>query len=449
MISILKLAFQLTKIVIVGFYLENGKLIIKVRPHAKRQARCPKCGKVCRVYDIAKNPKRWRTLDLGGLKVYLEYRPKRIKCKDHKVLVEEIPWARRNTCFSKIFEDWVACLTLNCSISAVASYARIEWHSVGNICKRVYDDLLASNSINLYGGLKRIGIDETSYKKGHKYITVIVNHDTSSLVWAHEGKGEDVLKLFFAQLTPYQRNCIEVVTADGARWIKKVVKRKCKNAVICMDPFHVVSWMNSALDEVRRNEWSEAKKLYTQLKPPKRKKPGRPKKEEENNEFKEAKKAMDEIKNSRWAVLKNPDNLSDAQNKKLTNIKKKADSHLFKTWEFKEDLRAIFKFKYAKVAEKHLDEWLHRAAYSRIPQVVEVEQKIRKRKEDVLSAIRLGLGNGRIEAVNNKIKITVKIGYGFRNVDNLIALLMLRCSPIKPTLPFIPVIENKSEKRRA
>ena len=78
-----------------------------------------------------------------------------------------------------------------------------------------------------------------------------------------------------------------------------------------------------------------------------------------------------------------------------------------------------------------------------------MEKKIRKRKEDVLAAIRLGLGNGRIEAVNNKIKITVKIGYGFRNVDNLIALLMLRCSPIKPTLPFIPVIENKSEKRSA
>ena len=74
MISILKLAFQLAKIVIVGFYLENDKLIIKVRSHAKRQARCPKCGKVCKVYDIAKNPKRWRTLDLGGLKVYLEYR---------------------------------------------------------------------------------------------------------------------------------------------------------------------------------------------------------------------------------------------------------------------------------------------------------------------------------------------------------------------------------------
>ena len=155
-----------------------------------------------------------------------------------------------------------------------------------------------------------------------------------------------------------------------------------------------------------------SKKTLHTAKPPKRKKPGRPKKEEENNEFKEAKKAMDEIKNSRWAVLKNPDNLTDAQNKKLTNIKKKADSHLFKTWEFKEDLRAIFKFKYAKVAEKHLDEWLHRAAYSRIPQIVEVEKKIRKRKYDVLAAIRLGLGNGRIEAVNNKIKITVKIDYG-------------------------------------
>ena len=140
--------------------------------------------------------------------------------------------------------------------------------------------------------------------------------------------------------------------------------------------------------------------------------------------------------------------MTDAQKEKLDSIKKKADSHLFKTWEFKEDLRAIFKYKYALVAEKHLDEWLHRAAYSRIPQVVEVEQKIRKRKKDVLSAIRLGLGNGRIEAINNKIKITVKIGYGFRNVDNLIALLMLRCSPIKPILPFIPAVKSKNKTNK-
>ncbi len=73
--------------------------------------------------------------------------------------------------------------------------------------------------------IKKIGIDETSYKKGHKYLTVVVDHDESSLLWAHEGKGSDVLELFFKKLTKEQCANIEVVTADGARWIKKVVKK--------------------------------------------------------------------------------------------------------------------------------------------------------------------------------------------------------------------------------
>ena len=79
---------------------------------------------------------------------------------------------------------------------------------------------------------------------------------------------------------------------------------------------------------------------------------------------------------------------------------------------------------------------MHKTAYCKIKPVVEVEKKIRKRKADILKAIDLGIGNGRIEAINNKIKATVKMGYGFCNIDNLIALLMLRCSDLKPELPF-------------
>lgn len=84
---------------------------------------------------------------------------------------------------------------------------------------------------------------------------------------------------------------------------------------------------------------------------------------------------------------------------------------------------------------------MHRAAYCKIKPVVEVEKKIRRRKKDILKAIKLGLGNGRIEAINNKIKVTIKMGYGFRNMDNLISLLMLKCSDIQPKLPFIEARE--------
>ena len=146
--------------------------------------------------------------------------------------------------------------------------------------------------------------------------------------------------------------------------------------------------------------------------------------------------------------MKNFENLNESQEKKLENLKNLAGNHLFKAWEYKEDLRKIYSDR--NNAEELLDAWMHKTAYCKIKPVVEVEKKIRKRKSDILRAIDLGIGNGRIEAINNKIKVTVKMGYGFRNIDNLIALLMLRCSDLKPKLPSYKNINPyKIVKRKA
>ncbi len=114
-------------------------------------------------------------------------------------------------------------------MSAVARIARVEWHSVGGICRRVCDEIEAQRGVARFDGLRRIGIDETSYKKGHRYLTVVVDHDRGCLVWAHEGYGKEVLNLFLDELTREQGRAIEVVTADGARWIKALVRRRCPN----------------------------------------------------------------------------------------------------------------------------------------------------------------------------------------------------------------------------
>lgn len=211
--------------------------------------------------------------------------------------------------------------------------------------------------------MRRIGIDETSYRKGRKYLTVVVDHERGCLIWAHEGYGKAVINLFLDELTREQRRGIEVVTAYGAKWIKALVKRRCPNARWVMDPFHVVQWMNDALDGVRREEWRAAKKAARDAMP-KHDGPGRPRKGEETPpEARELKEAADSIKGSRFALAKNSEGLADAQREKL------------------------------------------------------------------------GGGNGRVEAINNKIKVTVRAGYGFRNADNLVALLMLRCSDCEPALP--------------
>lgn len=124
-------------------------------------------------------------------------------------------------------------------------------------------------------------------------------------------------------------------------------------------------------------------------------------------------------------------------------LKKRAGSRLVRAWELKEDLRAVFRAADGSEAAELLDDWMHRAAYCKIAKVVAVEKKVRRRRDDIIAAVELGISNGRVEAINNKIKVTVRMGYGFRNTDNLVALLMLRCGDCQPQLPGRPVKARK------
>lgn len=442
MAKILRYVLGLVKTVVLGVAIDGDAIVVRVRPHRREQLRCPTCGRRCECHDHEPT-RRWRAMDLARSKCYLEYRPARVRCPEHGVRVERVPWARPRSRFTRDFEDWVACLAVRCCMSAVSRIARVEWHSVGGICGRVHDEIEARRGTARFDGLRRIGIDETSYKRGHRYLTVVVDHDRGCLVWAHEGYGRDVLNLFLDELTREQRRSIEVVTADGAKWIKALVRRRCPNARWVMDPFHVVQWMNDALDEVRRGEWQAAKAAAKAV-VPRTGRRGRPRKNEVAPEVAEELRARAaSIKNSRYALVKNPEDLTDAQRAKLAELRR-AGGRLFAAWDLKEDLRAVFRAETPAEADALLADWLHRAAYCRIRPVVEVEKKVRRRRADVVAAVELGIGNGRVESINQKIKVTIASGYGFRNTDNLIAICMLRCSDEQPALPW----EDGTEERR-
>lgn len=131
-----------------------------------------------------------------------------------------------------VFEEQVTWLVAHTSRSVVSELMRIEWHTIGDVCTRVYKDL-ESGATSRFDGLVNIGIDETSYKKDHKYLTVVLNHDTNSVVWCSAGFGKEVLSRFFEILTPEQRDSIRCVSADGARWIASCIKEYCPNATLC------------------------------------------------------------------------------------------------------------------------------------------------------------------------------------------------------------------------
>ena len=261
--TVIKHLLKIDKIAIEEIYFETDggeeeTLIIRARPFIRDTLRCSHCGKRCQGYDSFRKTRRWRSLDFSSTRVYIEAFSPRVTCPEHGVVVAKVPWARHASGYTIDFEMAVTWLALHTTAQDVAEYFRIEWRMVGAIARRVQKSL-EDGQPSRFDNLDRIGIDETSYKKGHKYMTVIVNHETGALIWAAKGHGKEVLSGFFELLTEGQRTGIKYVTADGARWIADCVKKYCPNAERCIDTFHVVAWANDALDEVRKAAVRQAK----------------------------------------------------------------------------------------------------------------------------------------------------------------------------------------------
>jgi len=265
--SLIKRLLKIDKIAIDEVYFEmtdeEEMLIIRARPLSREQQRCPHCGGRCQGYDSSDKMRRWRSLDFGSERVYIEANAPRVKCAEHGVVVAKVPWARHNSDYTYDFETAVTWLTLHATAQDVAEYFRIKWSTVGSIAKRVQESL-EQDKPSRFDNLEAIGIDETSYKKGHKYMTVVVDHGTGHLIWAKKGFGKTILTEFFTGLSEEQRANIKYVTADGAGWIADCIAEFCPNAERCIDPFHVITWANDCLDEVRKVAIRSAKKEATE-----------------------------------------------------------------------------------------------------------------------------------------------------------------------------------------
>jgi transposase len=374
-------------------------------------------------YDEGAGERDWRALDLGTLKVYLHSHAPRIRCHKHGVLVASVPWARHDAWFTYDFEKWATWVSLHTNRSVVASLCRIEWATVGAIISRVEKDERAKRP-SPFDNLTSIGIDETSYKKGHKYLTVVVNHDTGEVLWATKGHGKAILSKFFDSLTKEQRASIKAVTADGARWITECVNEYLPNAKRLLDAFHIVAWATEALEAVRRRIWNNLGRSEKKEKL----KVGRPKK---GTGTKPSKSTC--VKGARFTVLKNPEDLTETQKVKLEMLALE-NGELYRAYKYKERLRLLLKMG-AYDAEQELAAWLASSCHSRIPEIVELSKKIRRHRMGIIDTVASGLSNARVEAINNKIKLSIKMAYGFRNIDNLIALIMLRSSNLQIGLP--------------
>lgn len=385
---------------------EQDAIVVSVRPRRATKRRCGRCGIRAPGYDQGEGRRRWRALDLGVVPCYVEADAPRVNCPVHGVTVAQVPWARHDAGHTYDFDDQVAWLVTHAPKSTVAELMRIAWRSVGAIIARIVADGRAAH--DPFSGLTRIGIDEISYKRGHRYLTVVVDHDTGRLVWAAVGRDKATLEGFFDLLGDERCAMIRVVTADGATWIDGVVKKRLKNAVLCIDSFHVCKWASDALDEVRREVWNQAR----------------------NHGMRAHAK---ELKGCRFALWRNPEDLTAHQEAKLSWIARE-NAVLYRAYLLKEQLRLAIRTK-GIVSLTMLDTWLAWAARSRIPAFVDLGRKVRRHLPGIEAAMLHNVSNALVESTNTKLRVLHRIAFGFREPEHLIALAYLDRGGYCPPLP--------------
>ena len=382
--------------------------VVRVRARAGDRDRCPVCLRRCPRYDAGGAWRRWRTHALGQARTTIEAEGHRVQCATHGVHVSHVPWARHRSGFTRSFEDEVTWFCVRTDKTTVCNMFGIAWRTVGAILERVAG--ARARCPARLNGVRRIGIDEVSYRKGHRYLIAVVDHDTGRLLWAHPGRDAKTLAKFFRKMGKRRCRSLELVSADAASWIHTAVTKYCPYAKLCIDPFHVVAWATKALDTVRRKLWNKLR----------------------NSNDQDGDEATS-MKRSRWVLLKNPDRLSGKQRRTLAEIKK-ANQPLYAAYLLKEQLREVFQNRDWQGALM-LPEWVQMARRSRIPAFVKVAKTIETHLHGIQCALLFQLSNARLESLNTKLELLTRTAYGFHSAEPLVALAMLTFGGLCPQPP--------------
>jgi transposase len=402
---------------------ERDRVIVEVALKRRRLV-CPECGYLTGARkDTRSQDSVWRHLDLGVWRLEVHCRRRRLWCPQHGARTEGVPFARPGSEFTRDFECLVAWLATRTDKTTIKRMLRIDWDTVGRIIKRVCDDELDPDRLE---DLYDIGVDEVSWKRQHNYLTLVADHRRGKIVWGSDGAGEKAADRFFAELDPQtgapaadlteeplvgrRAGRLQAISLDMGHGYAVSARNHAPQAVICIDPYHVAQAANQALDEVRRAYWNELRRSGD-------------------------KQAAKRFKDARWCLLKRPEKLTEKQTATLARIRA-AGGEAWRAYELKEAVRGIFlpglAFEDVQIL---IDRLTSRLARSRLEPFVRLGKTIRRHRDGILAAIRLGINQGRTEALNNKVRLITRRAYGFHSAKAALALVLLTCGPITLRLP--------------
>jgi len=378
--------------------LASGTIMLEVAP-TTRVGRCGACERLVHaVYDT--RPRTWRHTDLGELRVELRYALRRLSCPNCGTpKSEQVPWAEHAAWHTYDFEDLVAYHAQQTSTTRAAELMRTSWSTVGEIVGRVVERKQPGDRLD---GLRRIGIDELSYRKHHKYVTVVVDHDRQRVVWCTPGKSADSVRAFFQALGPERTKLLEVVSMDMSGSFIAAVTECAPGAKIVFDRFHVQRLAHDALDDVRRTLARELRGT-----------------EDEGT-----------LKHTRHALQKRPWNMTGDEIFRLADVAR-ANRPLYRAYILKEKLALLLDNVQPDRARRALLAWCRAAVRSKLGDFPRVGRTIRKRIDGIVAYVATGLNNGRTEGLNGKIRVLTRRAFGYHSAASLIAMITLCCTGLQ------------------
>ena len=388
-----------------GVVFDVDGLSVQVRPRWKLP-RCGECRQLAPGYDRSE-PRRWKHLPWGRNTIWLSYTPRRVNCPRCGVRTEYVPWAPHKSRFTWDFEELAAYMAQVTDKTHASKLMGISWEAVDGIVERVVERRLDPGRLD---NLAFIGVDEFSYRKRHRYVTVVVDHARQRVVWAAKGRSAETLKSFFDLLGPERVKQIAYVTMDMSGGYIKAVQDAIPHAdkKIVFDRFHVQRLASDAVDEVRRSMMRLV----------------------QGTEEARA------IKRTRFVLLKKPSSLTKDEKTRLSGVQR-SNQRLYRAYLLKETLASALNYRQPKRAEDALRDWLAWASRSRLPAFVGAAKTIRKYFDGVIGYVRTRLTNGFVEGINNRLRMIARRAFGFHSAAALIAMLFLTNGGIKlePPLP--------------
>lgn len=367
-----------------------NEIVVTVEHRKNSKGYCSICNKPSPGYDRLPE-RKFGFIPLWNIPVSLAYRPRRVSCKVHGVVVEKLPWSQGKEHSTLAFQVFLSQWARHLSWTEIATRFKTTWDTVYEAIKRVVDYGMEHRELE---GIVSLGVDEIAIGKGHDYITMVYQIDTGNkrLLWIGKDRKAKTLLRFFIDFGKQRASSVRYVCCDMWKPYLKVIAKKIPDALNILDRFHIAKKFNEAIDEVRRREIDKlVKDGYEPV-----------------------------LTKARWLLLKKPENLTLFQKGSL-QVLLNYNLQSVKAYLLREEFQHFWTYVSETCAGKFMDEWIRKTMLSKIEPMKKVAKMLRKHKPLIMNWFKVQgkLSSGAVEAMNNNAKVTMRKSYGFRQYETL------------------------------